>query len=138
MKNSISIHPLTRNLSARALAFAFFATGALLVPSVPAQETKSASPPLSREETVLVQVTATVQAIDLEKREVTLKGPLGNVVTFVVDERVKRLGEVKVGDQVTADYYVSLAGELRPPTAEEKKNPLTVLEAAARAPKGAA
>jgi hypothetical protein len=26
-------------------------------------------------------------AIDQEKREVTLKGRLGNVVTFVVDER---------------------------------------------------
>jgi len=82
----------------------------------------------------LVTVTATVQAIDQEKREVTLKGPLGNVVTFVVDERVRRLNEVKIGDEVTADYYVSLAGELSAPTEQEKKNPLTVLDAAARAP----
>jgi hypothetical protein len=80
-------------------------------------------------------VTAKVEAIDQAKREVTLKGPLGNVVTFVVDERVKRLNEVKVGDEVTADYYVSLAGELRAPTEDEKKNPLTILAGAARAPK---
>jgi hypothetical protein len=103
-----------------------------------AQETKpSESKPLSTERTVLVTVTAKVEAIDLTKREVTLKGPLGNVVTFVVDERVKRLNEVKVGDEVTADYYVSLAGELRPPTEEEKKNPLSVVAGTARAPKDA-
>ncbi len=104
-----------------------------------AQETKPAvAPPLSAERTVLVTVTAKVQAIDQAKRQVTLKGPLGNVVSFVVDERVKRLKEVSVGDEVTADYYISLAGELRAPTEEEKKNPLTVLAGAARAPKGTA
>jgi hypothetical protein len=101
-----------------------------------AQETKPTAPLLSAERTILVTVTAKVQAIDQSKREVTLKGPLGNVVTFVVDERVKRLNEVKVGDEVTADYYVSLAGELRAPTEDEKKSPLTILAGAARAPKG--
>ena len=94
------------------------------------------APPLSAEDSVLVTVTATVQAIDMAKREVTLKGPLGNVVTFNVDNRVKRLNEVKVGDEVTADYYVSLAGELRPPTAEEKEHPIMAVAGAARAPKG--
>ena len=104
-----------------------------------AQEGKQATPPpLSAERTILVTVTAKVEAIDQAKREVTLKGPLGNVVTFVVDERVKRLKEVSVGDEVMADYYVSLAGELRAPTEDEKKNPLTVLAGAARAPKGTA
>lgn len=104
-----------------------------------AKETKpAASKPLSGERTILVTVTAKVMAIDQAKREVTLKGPLGNVVTFVVDQRVKRLNEVRVGDEVTADYYVSLAGELRAPTEDEKKNPLTILAGAARAPQGTA
>ena len=109
--------------------------GAGLALNAPAQETKSAAP-LSAERSLLVTVTAKVEAVDQAKREVTLKGPLGNVVTFVVDQRVKRLQEVKVGDEVTADYYVSLAGELRPPTEEEKNNPLTILEGGAHAPKG--
>ena len=39
-------------------------------------------------------MTAKITAIHHAKCEVTLKGPLGNVVTFVVDERVKRLNEV--------------------------------------------
>jgi hypothetical protein len=102
-----------------------------------AQDEKPAKPkPLSAERTVLVTVTAKVEAIDQAKRQVTLKGSLGNEVTFVVDERVKRLNEVQVGDEVTADYYVSLAGELRAPTAEEKEHPLTIIEEGVRAPKG--
>ena len=90
----------------------------------------------TREETVLVRITATVEAIDYDKREATLKGPLGNSVTFTVDQRVKRLNEIKVGDQVTADYYVSVAAELRPPTAEETANPLVILEGAGKTPPG--
>ena len=99
-----------------------------------AQDNKSLE--LTRGEALLVSVTAKVEALDLETREVTLKGPLGNVVTLVADQRVKRFNEIKVGDEVTADYYVALLAELREPTAEEKKTPLTVLETKAKAPPG--
>lgn len=92
--------------------------------------------PLSAEDSVLVTMRATVQAIDVAKREVTLKGQLGNTVTFTVDKRVQRLDDVKVGDDVVADYYVSIAGELRPPTEEEARNPITIIAGEARAPKG--
>jgi hypothetical protein len=92
---------------------------------------------MTREDAVLVAVTASVEAIDPEKREVSLKGPLGNTVTFTVDPRVKRLGEVKVGDLVRADYYVSFAAELRKPTPEEEKTPFVLLETTAKAPPGA-
>ena len=111
-------------------------SGALLaagsVPSAFAEEKK----PLTREETVLVTITAAVESINQANREVTLKGPLGNSVTFTVDKRVKRLDEVKVGDFVRADYYVSIAAELRKPTSAEKKNPLVLLDAAGKAPPG--
>ena len=90
----------------------------------------------SREDAVLVSITASVEAIDPTTREVTLKGPLGNEVTFTADKRVKRLDEVKVGDLVNADYYISVAAELRKPTAEEEKNPIVVLDAAGKAPPG--
>jgi hypothetical protein len=92
--------------------------------------------PMAREDAILVSVTASVQAIDYDKREVTLKGPLGNEVTFTVDQRVKRLNEIKVGDNVRADYYISIAAEIRKPTAEEEKNPIVVLDAAGKAPPG--
>jgi hypothetical protein len=85
---------------------------------------------------VAVEVTAKVTAIDLATREVSLKGPLGNTVTFTVDQRVKRLDEVKVGDLVHADYYISLAAELRKPTPDEESHPIVQLEGAAKAPPG--
>ncbi len=72
------------------------------------------------------QVTATVQAIDVPTRVVTLKREDGSSVTFRVDERVKNLPQVKVGDIVLAKYYAAVAvtvlkaGEV-PPAAGEAK-----------------
>ncbi len=51
-----------------------------------------------------VGISATVEALDLDNREITLRGPKGKTVTLKVGEHVKRLGEVKVGDMVTAEY----------------------------------
>jgi SH3 domain-containing YSC84-like protein 1 len=92
--------------------------------------------PLTAEDSILVSVTAKVEAIDHAAREITLRDELGHVVTFSVDKRVKRLNEVQEGDEITAAYYISLAGELRPPTEEEKQNPIVIQAGAARAPKG--
>jgi len=93
--------------------------------------------PLTSEDSVLLTVNAKVTAIDHDKREVTLKGPLGNVVTFLVHSKVQRLDDVQVGDDVSATYYISLAGELRPPTDAEKENPLAIQQGEARAPETA-
>lgn len=60
-------------------------------------------------------LTATVQAVDLKRRTVTLKGPEGNVFTIKVDDSVKNLPQVKVGDQVVAQYYEAIAVEVMKP-----------------------
>lgn len=91
---------------------------------------------LSAEQSTLVSISARVEAINHETREATLVGPLGNVVSFVVDQAVQRLDEIQVGDLVVANYYVSLAGELRAPTELEMQNPLVVLEEGVIAPEG--
>lgn len=62
----------------------------------------------------LTEITATVEAIDLAKRQVTLKGPKGNVVPVTVGDEVKNLAQVEVGDDVTVQYYQSLALSLAP------------------------
>jgi hypothetical protein len=85
----------------------------------------------------LISVTATVEAIDLSKREVTLKGPLGNLVTLEVSDQVRRFNKIKVGDQVAAAYYIGIVAELRPPTEEEKEQPFVVLKDSDRATTGA-
>jgi len=52
---------------------------------------------------------ATVDAIDYDKRTVTLKGPEGKTLTLKVDKNAKNFDQVKTGDQVTAEYYESIA-----------------------------
>jgi len=67
------------------------------------------------ERTRLEEINATVEKLDLGKRMVTLRAPMGNVLTISVDERVKNLPQVKVGDQVVVKYYESLAVRMAEP-----------------------
>ena len=83
---------------------------------------------LSRNEFVLLNFTGTITDIDYANREMTLKGPQGRIETFVVDKKVQRFNEAKVGDKVSVDYYLGFNAEVRKPTAEEEQNPLVVLE----------
>jgi Cu/Ag efflux protein CusF len=62
-----------------------------------------------------IKRTATVEAVDLDKRIVTLKGEKGNVFDLKVGEEAKNLPQVKVGDRVTVQYYESLAFEVTKP-----------------------
>ncbi len=62
-----------------------------------------------------VQMTATVEAIDLGKRLVTLKGPSGETKTIAVGPEARNLPQVKVGDLVTVTYYESMAVEVVKP-----------------------
>jgi len=66
-----------------------------------------------RTETQTVTRTAVVQAIDLNTREVTLKGDDGRVFTFIAGDEVKNLPQVRVGDTVKATYTESLAIEVK-------------------------
>ncbi len=55
-----------------------------------------------------VNISATVEAVDLATRNVTLRGPKGNRVTLTVGKHVANLEEVKVGDMVSAGYTESV------------------------------
>jgi len=91
--------------SAFALSIAF--SGSTL-----AAETASRQPIVLTDK---LTVKATVAAIDRANRTVALRGPEGNVVTLAVDESVGRFDTMKVGDTVTAQYYESVAYEIRKP-----------------------
>ena len=78
-------------------------------------EAKKEKPSGMKERTV--EAVATVEAIDLDKRIVTLKGPKGNVFDLKVGEKARNLPQVKVGDQVKVKYYESLAFEVKKPGA---------------------
>ena len=106
--------------------------GLLLVGLFPlvggAQPSRDLTGDLETGVTMLVTATATVDSIDLGKRELTLKGEGGHPVTLTVDQRVKRLNEIKPGDTVTAQYHASAASEFRSPREDERAKPLVLLE----------
>jgi len=60
-----------------------------------------------------MEVTATITAVNAATREVTLKGPKGNEVTVVAGPEIKNFAQLKVGDNVTAQYVESLVLELK-------------------------
>jgi hypothetical protein len=60
-----------------------------------------------------VKITATITAIDKKSREITLKGPQGNEVTLTAGPAVKNFDQMKVGDQVKAEYVEALTLELK-------------------------
>jgi co-chaperonin GroES (HSP10) len=66
-------------------------------------------------------LTATVQAVDLETRTVKLKGPEGKEVTLQVSEEARNLPQVKVGDQVTMQYFEGLAVTLEQSTSPHRQ-----------------
>jgi Cu/Ag efflux protein CusF len=66
-----------------------------------------------------VSALATVQKVDMAKRDVTLKGEDGKVFTIHAGEQVRNLPQVKVGDTVTTTYYESIAYEVHKPGAAE-------------------
>lgn len=94
-------------IAAAALTFA-------LAGIVLADEKKPAAPgKIGTSESLMVK--ATVEAVDPAARTVTLKGPRGKSFTVSVDDKVRNLSDLKVGDEVVAKYYEAIAFELKKP-----------------------
>jgi hypothetical protein len=82
--------------------------------AAPKKAAASSEKPKAVKESLITR-TATVVAIDLKTRVVTLKDKDGNVADLQVSEKAQNLPQVKVGDQVTAKFYESIAVELADP-----------------------
>ena len=67
-------------------------------------------PSISATETV--QLSAVVEAIDLETRQVTLRGPEGNSRMITVREDARNLDQVNPGDTVNVEYMQNLTIEV--------------------------
>ena len=60
-----------------------------------------------------VKMIGTITAIDPTTRAVTLKGPQGRELTITAGPEVKNFAQMKVGDQVNAEYVEALTLELK-------------------------
>jgi hypothetical protein len=89
--------------------------------------------PARAEETVTA--TARIEKIDKSKRTLTLKGSDGRTFTVQVPPEMTRFSELKVGDQVRADYYESVAVSILPPGSKAVATERTGME---RTPEGTA
>ena len=57
-------------------------------------------------------LTAKIEAIDQANRTVTVKGPMGRVVTLKVDPKVKNFAQVKAGDDIVLRYAEAISVKL--------------------------
>ena len=98
----------------------------LILPSAHAQDT-GPGVPLEMENkgtagqaegTRTLTLTATVMAVDVPNRTITLQTKSGEAQTFGVGSHIMRLSEVAVGDMVTIDYKEELTLKLQSASAE--------------------
>lgn len=102
-----------KNLQAAiaALPLLFAATVATTPLAFSAEE--AATKPTGAEGT-LVKVEAKVTAIDLHKREVTVKDSQGNETLLRVGEEARNLPQLEIGDTVVAEYFHGMIFHVEP------------------------
>jgi hypothetical protein len=61
-------------------------------------------------------ISATVEAVDIANRQVTIRNPSGELRTIRVPEQVTRLSEIKPGDTVRATYYDNIVVRVKAST----------------------
>lgn len=96
----------------------------LAVTAVTAQENAPSNGPMEMKSTGTpgkvagsrsYKVTATVKALDITNREITLEGAKGKTETVVVGPGVQNLDQVHVGDRVVVKYVQGLMMQMQPP-----------------------
>ncbi|HTN94763.1 MAG TPA: hypothetical protein VMJ33_09290 [Gallionella sp.] len=60
-------------------------------------------------------IVATVLAIDMQNRLLTVKGPKGNVVTVAVPADMTAFDSLKAGDKISAEYAEAVAVSVKTP-----------------------
>jgi Cu/Ag efflux protein CusF len=93
--------------------------GALCLPALAQQKPAAdaavvtASAPGKVSMAATVKAVGTVEAIDKATRQVTIKGPKGNVATVTAGPDVRNFDQIKVGDQVIVQYLEALSLTLK-------------------------
>jgi hypothetical protein len=96
--------------------------------SAASEKQQAGSQPTSVVAGQLINASAKVEKVDLDKRELTLKDKNGAPFTINVPESVSRLQNVKPGDRVQVSFYESVAVSIAKPgetTPGQKKSTAT-------------
>lgn len=103
------------------LSSAILLTGAVAYAQTPSSdpvEMKATGTPGQATAKRTTRITATIKAIDVASRSLTLQNKAGETQTFQVGPNVQRLGEFAVGDTIVIDYEQGLALEFQPAGSE--------------------
>jgi len=79
-----------------------------------------------------IMVSATVEAIDYERRTITIKGPGDKIVSLKASKKVKYFDEIKKGDLVSAEYLDAVAVIVRKPDGKSRPGYLKEVTVAPR------
>jgi hypothetical protein len=85
----------------------------------------------------LQTMSATVEALDVATRMVTLRGTEGRSTTLQVSPDVRNLPQVRVGDKLVVQYYQSMDAEVKPKGTSKTLNVVDKTASAAHAAPGA-
>jgi hypothetical protein len=94
----------------------FTLSGPALAQQKAGNETQGATVQTSPGKATVTQTrraVATIEAIDAQKREVTLKGPKGKVFPVTAGPDVRNFDQMKVGDRVAVEYQEALSLTLK-------------------------
>ena len=105
MKQSIRVLALV----AAAVAVPALAQQPKAAPAAPAAPAAAPQVADAKAAVEVVTLTAKIEAVDTAKRTVTVKGPLGKVVTLKVDDKVKNFAQVKAGDEIVLKYMEAIS-----------------------------
>jgi hypothetical protein len=117
-----------KNLYLKSVATLCLASAIFSLPAL----SEDSAPVAGKERVMAITVDAEITGIDQESREVTLRTPLGDLVTVTAGDDIERLGDFAVGDVVSSTYIASLEGEVREPTEAEIAEPWIEIGAAAK------
>ena len=84
----------------------------------------------------MINVTGTVEKIDKERREITVRTPSREQVVFEASDQVRNFDKIKIGDRVSVTYSESLAISLHK-SGEPSIGPQTTREVEHAPPGGA-
>ena len=96
------------------------ATFAVPLPLVAQQPAAAPMPPSAQAPKVMdaagaadvTTLTAKIEAVDQANRTVTVKGPMGRLVTLKVGPKVKNFTQVKAGDEIALKYAEAISVKL--------------------------
>jgi hypothetical protein len=123
-----------KNLNLKSVATLCLASAIFSLPALSEEHAQVAH----KERVMAITVDAEITDIDQESREVTLRTPMGDLVTVTAGDDIERLHDFAVGDIVSSTYIASLEGEVRKPTEAEIAEPWIEMDAAAKSTAGMA